>query len=1386
MLAITFRSSIAQDVGILEALDLPSDDPSISFQQSGFSISTDDTHDGEDAVTARSLWSFLKLRISSPCVLDYKLKGRVTISSSSGSFMHTPKSDDWQSHQMVLPKAEGWVRFSRTSSFGAPIVIDQMQIVPFIGLSEALDSSLAFTTPVNSPGWGGALFANAHLGSDLAVPMQTEEASVPSKLQALVTGPVQLGFHLLNSNRQATRGSPTTILINGQKALNYYGNTESWLPMVIELGPGSHTVEWQATPSDETNPIALDAVETQPIADFTLTQALDLPPNQPILHGSSARPQRLVEYDGVDAVEILGAEPEVGAYAGMAIPVQGPAVVRYKLKHSHTRRLEVSGGIPSTGPSNGPLLSLVWEEHERIVGPMDTIISWDAPGYIVGEDNPVTAGWVDEVEILHPVDISAIGGPDMVVRTDPTAPWIGLPTTDTPGASGCLQTPKLSALGNTSWFEIEAAGPGLCSYWERFESEGLVAEDQISVSVNGRLVSTYSVYDQHPTNWVERSVYLPAQENLVRWTVSPRSPAATSGRCYFLANINTPPNTEPLGDLNEILDIGDDSARFEISIEQSGWQLEHDIVRSGSSALKAAEGQLEVSVDGPTVLGFWWRRYEGVESLKVKSSDSVVHTYPHCGESGQWQFTQFHIRDATQTLEIDVGDSPAILDAFALQPLAEISSIIGDGLEADFSHDPSLWQVLPNSGDGSVPGVAIKADPSAEFSLSVTGPGTLRSFYRGGSYVDFSINGLLAPPLGASKWHTRTIVLGAGEHHLRWYNSNPNFPSSALLGSITFTPGETAIADALDTTHSDVWIVDGFHWSVDTETTYDGSDALKLTTGPHGVIRALAHGPVQVNFATNHGTSANYYFKTQGRIYALGDTNGHWNYHTIASHSTGARWVEWLGYAAEEGTSNWLDSVSFTELPSFEDSIETNLTFEVHGTTNPWFGIQSSDAADGQDYLQSSLSSSRDLAASVEGPGTIRFAWRQSRYSSSPGRFLVNNQRSSTAPKAPDNWRIVERTIPSGTHTVEWTDDCELDQLSFVSEVSPRLNSVLGVNDSIAVWSAGWPEPWQADADALRSTGNTNHLHLPLEGGGICRFQWKSTSPTSDDLLRLQAYNLGYSFNAAMQPPKELEAEYFIMKPGGTTIEWGDVTSGEATIQNVELLAEQPPVSAAAALGGGLNWVTSAQRPWKGRVFGSSDGDPVKFATQNNRASADEESWLLTYASGPGVFEFDYRGQLSTDDYQVTARLLLDGAQIDNLMVRDLDWRRYRLTLPSGPHVIRWESISNDSDGTKGLMIRNVHWTARNSDDQQALGLPKSKFIASRGQKEPWHHDVAKDALRSGAIHRRGSSDMALQLDGPGMVNFKYLIEADDGNTFRVFVDDYEVRPQRTNALPGE
>jgi hypothetical protein len=123
----------------------------------------------------------------------------------------------------------------------------------------------------------------------------------------------------------------------------------------------------------------------------------------------------------------------------------------------------------------------------------------------------------------------------------------------------------------------------------------------------------------------------------------------------------------------------------------------------------------------------------------------------------------------------------------------------------------------------------------------------------------------------------------------------------------------------------------------------------------------------------------------------------------------------------------------------------------------------------------------------------------------------------------------------------------------------------------------------------------------------------------------------------------------------------------------VELTIAQPlPLNGQVLEGMNLSWLSGGAGQWFGQTNVTHDG---VSAAQSGNVLDNEESWLETTVTGPGVLSFWWK--VSSEPGYDWLELYANGVLQANVIFGERDWEQVTMSIPSGLQTLRWRYVKD-------------------------------------------------------------------------------------------------------------
>ncbi|MCH5373211.1 MAG: thrombospondin type 3 repeat-containing protein [Planctomycetes bacterium] len=227
------------------------------------------------------------------------------------------------------------------------------------------------------------------------------------------------------------------------------------------------------------------------------------------------------------------------------------------------------------------------------------------------------------------------------------------------------------------------------------------------------------------------------------------------------------------------------------------------------------------------------------------------------------------------------------------------------------------------------------------------------------------------------------------------------------------------------------------------------------------------------------------------------------------------------------------------------------------------------------------------------------------------------------------------------------------------------------------IWTTGGDADWFGQSSVFFSGGDA------AQSGSLAAGQnsWLQTTVTGPGILafacRADEHWLTFSIDGSSvtlsvcDNDDEWTALDAVITSGEHIVRWQfNNYYGEyvAYLDDVAYFPSQPVSLSEALDNAGLAWNTGGDVPWVGVVSSYFSGNDV---AQSSGGDVNQESWLETNVSGPGLFSYSCRA-VSPATPVARLTLSLDGESDGQLYdCPEGTWQRSTMAIPSGSHTIR-------------------------------------------------------------------------------------------------------------------
>lgn len=379
-------------------------------------------------------------------------------------------------------------------------------------------------------------------------------------------------------------------------------------------------------------------------------------------------------------------------------------------------------------------------------------------------------------------------------------------------------------------------------------------------------------------------------------------------------------------------------------------------------------------------------------------------------------------------------------------------------------------------------------------------------------------------------------------------------------------------------------------------------------------------------------------------------------------------------------------------------------------------------AHDGEDALQPLVpadppspihESQHVLRKAVNGPGYVRFM-----------SYLLDTPESSySAPMSwgsdvhasvfrrfsdePQGWQQHTLWYPPGEHYIRWgvignasdLSRVAIDQLTFEASETLAFDEVVGDVDGI--WENDPDRPWTGVRkdpgggafiiSPIIGPDEPTRRALAVAGPGTLRFHWSNGAKQDTEG---EIWINGVKRTPELPYYQEGEAVILAVPEGGeVTIEWKFTArfgGNWAAMSDIEW-TPWPEVALTEALDTPLQvaWETSGELPFKGRT----DSSAINGSAAQVGLLPGEETWLEATVTGPGLFDFWFRGVPGAlnDPRVLEWELFVDGVK-SYIPPTSSTWPAQWLLGP-GVHKIRLVFRNNtEVDGPAFIAVDDVSW----------------------------------------------------------------------------------------------
>lgn len=733
-----------------------------------------------------------------------------------------------------------------------------------------------------------------------------------------------------------------------------------------------------------------------------------------------------------------------------------------------------------------------------------------------------------------------------------------------------------------------------------------------------------------------------------------------------------------------------------------------------------------------------------------------------------------------------------------LEPPASLGALLD--LDQVTTGGAATWGVraVPSLGR-YVAGITVKEDAKEGWlEFPVEGPAEVAVGYIGlssWSAIEFLVDGRRVWDSGAGYGNERTvkIEIPAGSHSLRIAGRMAADHEMELMISdieVGFLPEGGKIGAALDVTGA--WGSSG-EWRRDAEIFHEGGDSLRpvapaappyLSYESEHFVQAPVTGPGYFSFMTWVGESAEASYSS-----AIGWRSavhpGDFRHHADAEKGwvkktlwfpPGEHWMRWfVSGTAHDLSLVAIDGISFesSEEMAFLDVVGAPGVVWLNDPAKPWVGVRKEEGSEPvvtSGVLEGDETSR--ISATVQGPGEIRFRWRDGANGGMDGELWIDGvKQPQELPWNEDGEEVSVAITPEREVEIEWVFEArydgnraELEGVVWTPWVESPLGEALDGPAGVT-WTTSPEHPFSGRPHPGAEGGTA--AYVSLEEGEEAWLEAKVDGPGFFDFWLLDAPG-GY---------------VWAMYPFGWIVDWELTIDG----RKVDLRELQWPAilvqgegehrirlkvkGAFAGMVDKVSWVpleTVASEGWSADEEGSfaeygaggKDGDPLVLLN----TKAGESRWIEKTVTGPGLLEWhDKPGYGELWRSYRSQEVVINGRAVLPENWED-DWRKMRLSIPSGTHTVRWsvdrseEEVPEDDAAVLPnhfWQISGLRFTPGIPAFAEALDLPEAHWLVVGEEPgemlaggEAWDGTDAWSMGEQSAIHFCNASGDIVVLEG--------------------------------------
>lgn len=872
---------------------------------------------------------------------------------------------------------------------------------------------------------------------------------------------------------------------------------------------------------------------------------------------------------------------------------------------------------------------------------------------------------------------------------DGSAAWSGIQVSTLPGET--LVYPVLRA---------DFSGEGVFTY------QAKVTDGYGSFRINGG--SWSNIYSQDP--WHRKVTRFDPGVHSIEWKVSKSQSFQRVAGDMVIDEIRFSPEV-PLADA---LDTPGWIWSGLESAEGRPFGTENPEANGGGSVILPTGSEISSTLPEAGMLQIRFRGYQPRVSLGGEEVGLEIVADP--ASSDDWQIGAVVVPAANTPVRVFAPSGSEVDSIVVIRPPSSVADVLGLPGEGFSLGGQAVWQVAPRTRLGKYV-VELQVDEGAEsgwLEFPVTGPAEV-SIDFDANYVrenlEFLVDGKRVWDGEASYPDSVVIEIPEGSHVLRcvgrmgWHEDD--FRITDL--KVSPLPPGGKIAAALDMAQP--WGSSG-DWRVDSVLSSDGVDSLRplppanpshaLAETTH-TLRAPVDGPGYFSFRTYVGESPDASYSS-----AIGwSSNVHPNAYRHHSDDEkgwlqetlwfppGRHWLRWQSTGTAHDLSLVaIDDVLFaaSEVLSFDEVVGASDVVWKNDPQRPWTGVRKESGAepvivsqtlDGDDETR--------LEATVQGPGEIRFRWRNGGNGWINGEFRINGkQHEAYLPWGDQDEEWIIPIPSSGEVKLEWIYESshdgnwvEMENVVWTPSPVIPLAEALDAGPGVT-WETGSGNPFTGGPDAAAKNGSAARVEIApgeeawldavVDGPGVFDF-WLRDVPGADN--------------------------------AGSEVEWELLIDGETShIQDWQMtwpvqwiLSDGPhrirlkftnPESSQKSLFVGVDdvlWKPLVRRHEEGWTSGGSAGPDV-FQTGGRDdepqvvlpLQTGESRWVEKAVTGPGTLVWSER--VTYGAYTQSSRVVtIDGVCVIPEQYDQDEWLTYRLHFPEGGHTVRWSTEPYLFDG---------------------------------------------------------------------------------------------------------